>query len=396
MHSDLNITPRLLMGPGPSNVPDTVLEATAQPTIGHLDPQFIAMMDGLKQQAQYVLQTDYPITFALSGPGSAGMEACIANMVEPGQSVVVCRNGVFSERMHQLLVRLGAQVHLLDFPWGQPVDPVQLESYLDSHRGIHAVCFVHAETGTGVLSDAKAIAQICQRAGVFSIADVVVSVAGVPVRTAEWGIDVAYTGSQKCLSAPPGTALITVSPAAMEHIKARKSPTHSWLFDIQALTQYWGDGQQQTPRSYHHTAPVNALYGMYEALYLVQEEGLDAIWARHRHCAQMLAAGIRALGLAYAIDASVGMPQLHVVRVPEGICDKTFRGRLLHEHHLEIGAGLGDWAGEVWRIGLMGHTARPENVSACIHAIGTLMNEMGVAVDTEAAVVATRAREQAA
>ena len=360
---------RILMGPGPSDVSPEVLAAQARPTVGHLDPLFVGMMDEVKSLLQYAFQTSNTMTVALSAPGSAGMEACFVNLVEPGEKVIVCRNGVFGERMRQNVVRLGAVPVLVDSPWGQPVDPDAVESALKANPDARFLAFVHAETSTGALSDAKTLCALAKRHGCLSIVDAVTSLGGVELRVDEWGVDAVYSGSQKCLSCVPGLSPLSFSPAAVEKLQARQSAVPSWFLDQTLVMAYWGGGK----RSYHHTAPVNALYALHESLRQLAGEGLEAAWQRHRDMHLLLRDGLEKLGLKFVVDAAARLPQLNAVYIPEGIDDAATRNRLLLEYNLEIGGGLGDLAGKAWRIGLMGYGARRENVALCLKALESVL-----------------------
>lgn len=360
---------RILMGPGPSDVSPEVLAAQARPTVGHLDPLFVGMMDEVKSLLQYAFQTSNTMTVALSAPGSAGMEACFVNLVEPGEKVIVCRNGVFGERMRQNVVRLGAVPVLVDSPWGQPVDPDAVESALKANPDARFLAFVHAETSTGALSDAKTLCALAKRHGCLSIVDAVTSLGGVELRVDEWGVDAVYSGSQKCLSCVPGLSPLSFSPAAVEKLQARQSAVPSWFLDQTLVMAYWGGGK----RSYHHTAPVNALYALHESLRQLAGEGLEAAWQRHRDMHLLLRDGLEKLGLKFVVDAAARLPQLNAVYIPEGIDDAATRNRLLQEYNLEIGGGLGDLAGKAWRIGLMGYGARRENVALCLKALESVL-----------------------
>ncbi|BBH14787.1 alanine--glyoxylate aminotransferase family protein [Chromobacterium haemolyticum] len=360
---------RILMGPGPSDVYPEVLAAQARPTVGHLDPLFVGMMDEVKSLLQYAFQTANPMTVALSAPGSAGMEACFVNLVEPGEKVIVCRNGVFGERMRQNVVRLGAVPVLVDSPWGQPVDPDAVESALKANPDARFLAFVHAETSTGALSDAKTLCALAKSHGCLSIVDAVTSLGGVELRVDEWGVDAVYSGSQKCLSCVPGLSPLSFSPAAVDKLQARQSPVPSWFLDQTLVMAYWGGGK----RSYHHTAPVNALYALHESLRQLAGEGLEAAWQRHRDMHLILRDGLEKLGLKFVVDAAARLPQLNAVYIPEGIDDAAARNRLLQEYNLEIGGGLGDLAGKAWRIGLMGYGARRENVALCLKALESVL-----------------------
>jgi len=361
---------RTLMGPGPSDVSARVLAALGRPTVGHLDPSFVAMMDELKALLRYVFQTENELTFPVSGPGSAGMEACFMNLVEPGETVVVGVNGVFGQRMVENVRRLGATAVVVEDAWGTPVSPEKVEAALAAHPEARLLAFVHAETSTGARSDAEALAAIARRFDALTLMDCVTSLAGIPVLIDAWGIDAAYAGSQKCLSCTPGLAPVTFSPRAVAKIKARKTPCASWFQDLNLVIGYWSGAK----RTYHHTAPVNPLYALHEALRIVAEEGLEAAWARHAAMHDRLAAGLEGLGLQFVVEPSWRLPQLNAVRVPAGIDEAALRRRLLDEFGLEIGAGLGVFAGQVWRIGLMGHSARPAKVALCLAALASVLD----------------------
>ncbi|MBY6108508.1 alanine--glyoxylate aminotransferase family protein [Ferrimonas balearica] len=363
---------RTLMGPGPSDVHPQVLQALGKPTVGHLDPTFIAMMDEVKALLQYAFQTENAFTIAVSAPGSAGMETCFVNLMEPGDKVIVCRNGVFGERMRQNVERLGGEAVVVDDAWGTPVSVDKVADALNQHPDAKFLAFVHAETSTGALSDAKALCALAREHDVLSIVDAVTSLGGVELRVDEWGIDAIYSGSQKCLSCVPGLAPVSFSPRAVEKLKSRQAPISSWFLDQSLVMGYWsGDGK----RSYHHTAPVNSLYALHESLRLLQLEGLENAWARHRAMHDKLKAGLDKLGLGFVVEEAYRLPQLNAVYIPEGIDDAAVRSALLNRFNLEIGAGLGDLAGKAWRIGLMGYAAREENVTLCLAALEQVMNE---------------------
>ncbi len=358
----------LLLGPGPSPVPQRVLDALARPTIGHLDPRFVVMMDEVKALLQWALCTDNAITLPISGPGSAGMEAVFTNLVEPGDTVIVCRNGVFGERMRQNVVRLGGTAIIVDDDFGQPVDPDKAEAALKAHPGAKALAFVHAETSTGARSDAQVLCALARQHGALSIVDAVTSVGGINVDTDAWGVDAIYSGSQKCLSAPPGLAPLSLGERAVAAMRARTTPVSSWFLDLGLVLDYWQDSAGGG-RSYHHTAPVNMLYGLHEALLMLREEGLEPAFDRHLDSHHRLRDGLEALDLELLGDERWRLPQLNVVTVPEGVDEAAVRDELLHRHHIEIGAGLGPLAGKVWRIGLMGHGSRVENVDRVLYAL---------------------------
>lgn len=363
---------RILMGPGPSDVYPEVLAAQSRPTIGHLDPLFVGMMDELKSLIQYAFQTKNEMTMAVSAPGSAGMETCFVNLVEPGEKVIVCRNGVFGERMRQNVERVGAIAVLVDNEWGAPVDPAAVEAALKANPDAKFLAFVHAETSTGALSDAKTLCALAKQYGCLSIVDAVTSLGGVELRVDEWGIDAIYSGSQKCLSCVPGLSPVSFSPAAVEKLKNRKTPVQSWFLDQSLVMAYWTSAGGK--RSYHHTAPVNALYALHESLRILAAEGLDNAWQRHHEMHLVLRAGLEKLGLNFVVAEDYRLPQLNTVYIPAGVDDAAVRTRLLKDYNLEIGAGLGALAGKAWRIGLMGFGARRENVSLCLKALEEVLN----------------------
>lgn len=366
---------RILMGPGPSNVHPRVLAALAAPTIGHLDPEFVGLMDEIKALLQYAFQTQNNLTIPISAPGSAGMETCFVNLVEPGDKVVVCRNGVFGGRMYENVVRSGGVPVVVDNAWGEPVDPQQLEDTLKAHKDAKTVAFVHAETSTGACSDVSTLTQLAHRYDCLVIVDAVTSLGGSPLKMDEWGVDAVYSGTQKCLSCIPGLSPLSFNEAAVQRLQQRKQPVQSWFMDLNLIMGYWHEGAQ---RSYHHTAPVNDLYALHEALRMLCEEGLENAWARHRRNHAALRAGLEAMDIRFVVDEPYRLPQLNAVHVPAGVDDATLRRRLLTEYNLEIGAGLGALAGKAWRIGLMGHTSQEQNVLLCLRALDALLAERGV------------------
>lgn len=357
---------RTLMGPGPSDVSARVLSALARPTIGHLDPLFVGMMDEVKTLLQYAFQTKNEFTIALSAPGSAGMEACFVNLIEPGDTVVVCRNGVFGQRMIENVTRIGATPIIIDGQWGRAVDPQMLTHTLQQHPEAKFVAFVHAETSTGALSDAKVLCEIAHQFDCLTIVDAVTSLGGVELKVDEWGIDAIYSGSQKCLSCVPGISPISFNNKAVEVIKNRTTPIQSWFLDQSLVMAYWsGEGK----RAYHHTAPVNSLYALHESLLMLKNEGLENSWQRHAKLHTELAKGLKELGIEFIVPNEERLPQLNAVYIPEGVDDAAVRSYLLAHYNLEIGAGLGEYSGKAWRIGLMGSSACYENVALCLSAL---------------------------
>lgn len=361
---------RILMGPGPSDISPQVLQALSRPTVGHLDPLFVNMMDELKQLLKYAFQTDNEFTIAVSAPGSAGMEACFVNLIEPGDKVIVCRNGVFGDRMRENVIRAGGSAVIVDDNWGEAVSLDKVESALKAHPDAKILAFVHAETSTGAQSDAKALGKLAKQYGVLTIVDTVTSLAGIPLKVDEWQLDAVYSGSQKCLSCVPGLSPLTFSPLAIEKIQSRRTPVQSWFLDQSLVLGYWsGKGK----RSYHHTAPVNSLYALHESLVMLKNEGLENTWKRHQEMHNKLKNGLDNLGFEFVVEPDIRLPQLNTILVPQGIDDARVRGQLLNQYNLEIGAGLGGLAGKAWRIGLMGYGARNENVSLCLRALEEVM-----------------------
>ncbi len=375
---------RILMGPGPSDVPRRVLDAMSRPTIGHLDPAFVSLMEAIKSLLQRTFVTDNAMTMPVSGPGTAGMEMCVVNLLQPGDTMVVCRNGVFGGRLAAMAERCGARVVIVDDPWGRAVSPEKVEAALKATPKAKVLAFVQAETSTGALSCAQTLGQLAHAHDCLSLVDAVTSFGGSELRVDAWGLDAVYSGTQKCLSAPPGLSPVTMSARATEVVGTRTRPVQSWFMDVGLLMGYWGTSAR---RSYHHTAPINALYGLHEALRMLEDEGLERAWERHRKHHRALGAGLEALGMDFIVPAQERLPQLNAVSVPEGIDEAAVRGRLLTEFNLEIGAGLGDLAGKIWRIGLMGHSSRRENILSCLSALGTVLKSQGVAVSSKEAVM---------
>ncbi len=362
---------RTLMGPGPSDVYPSVLQALSRPTLGHLDPLFISMMDEVKTLLQYGFQTSNQMTSAISAPGSAGMEACFTNLIEHGDKVIVCSNGVFGGRMQENVERCGGEAVMVYDDWGKPVDPQKVQDALKENPDAKILAFVHAETSTGALSDAKTLCELAQKHGCLTIVDAVTSLAGVPLYVDDWGIDAIYSGSQKCLSCVPGLSPVSFSEKAVEKITSRGMRVQSWFLDQTLIMSYWSGTAK---RSYHHTAPVNQLYALHESLVLLQNETLETTWQRHQECHEELCAGLEGMGIEYVVEKPYRLPQLNSVHIPEGVDDAQVRSRLLNEYNLEIGGGLGALAGKAWRIGLMGAAASKANVAFCLEALGEVLN----------------------
>jgi len=371
---DLDPGERVLMGPGPSDVPVRILQAMSAPCIGHLDPVFLSIMDETQRLLRFLFQTENALTIPVSGTGSAGMETCFVNLVEPGDEVVVCVNGVFGTRMCDIVNRLGAKLIRVDAEWGKTIDP---DSVREAVKGKNpkVLAVVHAETSTGVLQPLEDLSSIAKESGALFLVDMVTSLAGIEVALDKMGIDAAYSGTQKCISCPPGLSPVSFSTAAMEALKNRKSPVVSWYLDMSMVSSYWG-----ADRKYHHTAPINMIYGLREALRIIAEEGLEARFNRHMLNHQALVAGIEAMGLSMLVAEGERLPMLNAIRIPEGTDDLKVRKTLLNDFGMEIGGGLGDLAGKVWRVGLMGHASRRRNVFLFLSALETILKAQGVSV----------------
>ncbi|MEJ6517642.1 MAG: pyridoxal-phosphate-dependent aminotransferase family protein [Pseudomonadales bacterium] len=388
MPSSFNPTVRTLMGPGPSDVNPRILGAMAKPTIGHLDPEFIRLMDEIKGMLQYAYRTKNELTIPVSAPGSAGMETCFVNLVEAGDKVIVCENGVFGGRMADNVRRLGGVVVHVEQQWGRAVDLDAVADALKNNPDAKIVAFVHAETSTGARSDAKGICDLARQSDCLTIVDCVTSLAGCDVNLDDWQADAAYSGTQKCLSCAPGLSPISFSDKALEVVKNRKTPVTSWFLDLNLVMGYWGEGQT---RAYHHTAPVNALYGLHEALVVLQEEGLEASWQRHTTNHMALRAGIEAMGMSFVVPEDERLAQLNTVTIPEGVDEAAVRKQLLQQFNLEIGAGLGALAGKVWRIGLMGYASNPKNVLLCVNALEAVLSQYNAPINKGVATAAVQA-----
>ena len=373
---------RVLMGPGPSDTHPRVLEALAKGTVGHLDPYYLETMNGLQEMLRGLFRTKNPMTFAVSGTGSAGMEATVVNLIEPGDSMVVCVNGVFGGRMVDVAERAGAKVTKVEKPWGQVFSPEDLKPALAAAKP-KVVGIVMAETSTGAWQPIPEISQLVHDAGAMLLVDTVTALGGIPVEVDAWNIDAIYSGTQKCLSCPPGLSPVSFSARAMETILGRKTKVQSWYLDASMLANYWGQN-----RVYHHTGPINMTYALYEALRLIHEEGLENCQARHLKNHKALRAGLQAIGISYATQEGHILPQLNAVNIPAGVDDAAARTGLLNRFGIEIGAGLGAFKGKVWRIGLMGYGSRPANVLLFLAALEQLLTEQGYKFSQGAGVAA--------
>jgi alanine-glyoxylate transaminase/serine-glyoxylate transaminase/serine-pyruvate transaminase len=379
---------RTLMGPGPSDVNPRILEAMSRPTIGHLDPVFVDMMDEMKGMLRTAFQTKNELTMPVSAPGSAGMETCFVNLVEPGDKVIVCQNGVFGGRMKENVERCGGTAVMVEDTWGVAVDPDKVETALKANPDAKILAFVHAETSTGAISDAKTLSALAHEHDCLVIADTVTSLAGSPLMVDDWQLDAVYSGTQKCLSCVPGLSPVTFSKRAVQVATTRKTRVQSWFMDLNLVLGYWGGGGK---RAYHHTAPINTLYALHEALVILLEEGIENSWARHQKNHEALRAGFEAMGLQFVVPKDQRLPQLNAVSVPEGVNEAAVRGMLLKEYNLEIGAGLGAMAGKIWRVGLMGYASNPTNVLFCLGALDAVLSSMKAPITSGVAVEAARA-----
>jgi alanine-glyoxylate transaminase/serine-glyoxylate transaminase/serine-pyruvate transaminase len=367
----LHLSQRVLMGPGPSDVHPRILDALATPLVGHLDPEFAALMDETQEMLRYAFQTENRLTLAISGTGSAGMETVVVNLIEPGDRMLICINGVFGARMKDVAERAGAVVSSIERPYGEVFDPHEVRAAVERERP-KVVGIVHAETSTGAWQPVDEIARIAHDAGALIALDTVTSLAGVPLEIDGWEIDAVYSGTQKCLSCPPGLAPVSFGPRAVEALNQRKTKVQSWYLDLTMIQRYWG-----SDRFYHHTAPISMNYALREALALVVEEGLEARIARHALNGKALHAGLAAMGLSLATTEGHRLPQLTCVKIPEGIDDLTVRRRLLKEWGIEIGGGLGPFKGKAWRIGLMGHSSQEKNVNLVLSTLETCLADLG-------------------
>lgn len=359
----LEIPSRLLLGPGPSNAHPTVLQAMKTSPVGHLDPAFLTLMDEIQSLLRYVWQTENPLTIAVSGTGTAAMEATIANVTEPGDVVLIGVAGYFGNRLVDMAGRYGADVRTITKPWGQVFTLEELRTAVETHRPA-ILALVHAETSTGARQPLEGVAQVCREYGTLLLVDTVTSLGGVPLFLDDWGVDLAYSCSQKGLGCPPGASPFTMSPRAVEKLQQRRTKVANWYLDMSLLSKYWGN-----ERTYHHTAPINLYYALREALRLIAEEGLANCWQRHQTNVEYLWEGLEDLGLSLHVEQEFRLPTLTTVRIPEGVDGKVIARQLLNEHGIEIGGGLGELAGQVWRVGLMGFNSRKESVDQLLAAL---------------------------
>lgn len=375
---------KILLGPGPTPVESRILRAMSEPTLGHLDRDFVALMDETRELLRFVYQTKNDLTVAMSGTGSAGMETACVNMIERGDKVIVCSHGVFGARMQDVAGRCGADVFQVNAPMGKPVDPEDIGKALKENPDAKLLGIVHAETSTGVLQPLEEIADMVHKAGMFMVVDAVTSLGGMDVPVDRLGLDMVYSGSQKCLACPPGLAPVTVGPRAVEHIRARKTKVQSWYLDLTMIMRYWGE-----ERFYHHTAPVNMIYGLNEGLRVIAEEGLQERFERHRKNASALWAGLEALGLELLVEPAYRLPSLTSVKMPEGVDEAVVRRRLMDEYSIEVGSGLGDLKGKIIRIGLMGSGSSRKNIVLFLSALGEILSGEGFRNDVGAALSAS-------
>jgi alanine-glyoxylate transaminase/serine-glyoxylate transaminase/serine-pyruvate transaminase len=381
-HAELDPSIRILLGPGPSNVHPRVLRAMSTPLVGHLDPDFLAIMDDVQALLRQLFRTDNRMTIPMSGTGSSGMETCFCNLLEPGDTALVCVNGLFGERMSDIVGRLGGKLLRVEAEWGKPIEPEAVEKVLKAEK-VKLVAIVHAETSTGVRQPLEDISRIAKENGALLLVDTVTSLGGCEVDVDGWGIDACYSGTQKCLSCPPGLSPVSFSDAAMDALGSRDSKVSSWYLDLSMIAQYWGG-----ERAYHHTAPISMIYALREALRVIMEEGLEARFERHRVNHLALAAGLKMLEIDLLVDEPYRLPMLNAAVIPDGVNDAAVRGRLLKKFGIELGGGLGIFKGKVWRIGLMGHSSTRQNVLLFLTALEGELGAEGVKLSPGAAVSA--------
>ena len=369
MSYNFNPTKKILMGPGPSDVHPRVLRAMSSPLMGHLDPEFIQIMDDVKRMTQEIFVTSNHLTFVVSAPASAGMETCLVNLLEPGDECIICVNGVFGGRMVEIAERCGAKVVRIDTEWGKITETARIKNALDQVRNPKLLAIVHAETSTGVLQPLQEISEMVHDAGALLLVDAVTSFSGIPLKVDEWGIDAIYTGSQKCLSAPPGLSPVSFSERAIKILENRKTKVQSWFLDLSIVKNYW----EGAKRAYHHTAPVSSVFALYEALNLVLEEGLENRWKRHVEVHQYLRLKLENLGFSFLVEENYRLPNLNTVFLPKGQDEGKLRNELLSKYHIEVGGGLGVLAGKVWRIGIMGESCTRNHVNMLVGALEEIM-----------------------
>ena len=365
----LNPTPRILMGPGPSDAHPRVLKAMATPLIGHLDPEFVGIMDEVKSMVQQTFLTINHLTFVVSAPGSAGMETCLVNLLEPGDECIICINGVFGGRMAEIADRCGATVHKVETEWGKVITPAQVKKALEKCPKPKLVALVHAETSTGALQPIKEISDLVHNAGGLLMVDAVTSYCGVELRVDDWNIDAIYTGTQKNLSAPPGLSPVSFSDAAVKALENRKTKVQSWFLDLSLVKNYWAGAK----RAYHHTAPVSSVFALREALAIVMEEGLENRWKRHQTVHQHLKKELENLGFSYLVEKQYRLPNLNAVYLPKGVDEAKIRKSLLLDYNIEVGGGLGAFAGKIWRVGIMGESCTKNHVNSLVGALKELL-----------------------
>ena len=383
-YKDLNPRKKILMGPGPINVHPRTLKAMSTPLIGHLDPDFLDIMNETKEMLKKVFQTDNELTIPLSGTGSAGMEACLVNLLEPGDKAIICVSGYFSERMVEIVKRCQAEPVIVASEWGTIIKPEQLEEALKKTGKVKLVAAVHAETSTGACQPLEEISALTKKAGALFVVDAVTSLGGIPLKVDEWKIDAIYSGTQKCLGCPPGLSPVSFSADAFSVMEKRQHAIQSWYLDVHLLKNYWGK-----ERFYHHTAPISMVYALREALRLVLEEGLENCFARHKFHSKALVAGLEAMGLKMVVAEEYRLPELNSVYIPQGIDDATVRSALLNEYGIEIGGGLGKFKGEVWRIGLMGYNSKKENVMLFLAALESILRSLNCKITGSGIMAAT-------
>lgn len=383
--AELNTSPRLLLGPGPSNAHPRVLRAMTTPLVGHLDPQFLAIMNETQEMMRQVFQTQNKLTFPVSGTGMAGMETCIVNLIEPGDKMIVCVNGVFGQRMVDVAQRAGAEVTVLEKPWGQVFDANEIADKIKAVQP-KAIGIVHAETSTGAWQPVEDLGKICKDTNTLLVLDTVTSLSGLPVEIDRWGVDAVYSGTQKCLSCPPGLSPVSFGPRALDAMAKRKTKVQSWYLDLSMVQKYWADD-----RFYHHTAPITMMYALRECLRLVLEEGLEKRFARHRLNHLALKAGLGAIGIGYTAVEGHQLPTLNAVKIPDGVDDAAVRKQLLNDFNIEIGSGLGEFKGKVWRIGLMGFNSNPNSVFQVLGALEQCLEKQGHKFTSGASLAAANA-----